>query len=305
VYTSLPNNVADQDPSNDALVKPYFVTQILTLPASVIEEFTSSTFPPTNWVVINPNGDITWQRNGSIGNRTAGSAYFNDFANGSIDRYDDLVMPNFSYSNIDSIFLTFNVAHITRTLPGTTGARLDTLHVLLSRDCGNTFTTVYKKYGEELQTVNDPNFQVSMNNFIPLVNQWRKDSVNLGKWLSATEPLFQVVFRFSGNMENNFYLDDVNLRTQILPLKLKNDGYLILPNPFRNTFGVWHYQVPTTLRYINVYNSSGQLVWSKKYASGGEKYTQIDLSGKAAGAYSVNLGYDDSNRNVNVQVVKY
>ncbi|HWN88195.1 MAG TPA: M43 family zinc metalloprotease [Chitinophagaceae bacterium] len=305
VFTTLPNNVTDQDPSNDGLVKSYTVSQVFALPGTVTEEFTSSTFPPVNWSIINPNADITWQRNGSIGNRNAGSAYFNDFVNTTVDRYDDLAMPNYSYSGIDSIFLSFNLAHITKKLPGTTGARLDTLTVLLSKDCGNTFTTIYKKYGEELQTVNDPNFQISLSNFVPLATQWRKDSVNLGKWLNATEPLFQLMFRFSGNMENNFYLDDVNIRSQILPAKLKNDGYLILPNPFRNTFGVWHYQVPTNLRYVNVYNSVGQLVYSKKFPSGGEKYFQVDLGGRAAGTYTVNLGYEDSNRNVSVQVVKY
>jgi len=305
VFTTLPNNVTDQDPTNDGLVKPYIVSQVFPLPTSVTEEFSSNTFPPTNWFIINPNADITWQRNVSIGNRNPGSAYFNDYANTTIDRYDDLAMPTYSYSGIDSLFLTFNVAHITRKLPGTTGSRLDTLTVLLSKDCGNTFTPVYKKYGEELQTVNDPNFQISMSNFIPSTSQWRRDSVNLGKSLGATEPLFQVMFRFSGNMENNLYLDDVNLRSQILPAKLKNDGYLVLPNPFRSRFGVWHYQVPTTLRYINVYNSSGQLVYSKQFPNGGEKYFLIDLGSKAAGAYTVNLGYDDSNRNVSVQVVKY
>lgn len=305
VYTTLPNNVADEDPSNDALTKAYTVSQIIPLPGTVTEEFTNATFPPPNWSIFNPNNDITWIRNATVGNRIAGSAYFNDYANTNVDRYDDLLMPNYSYSGVDSIFLSFRLSHITRTLPGTTGSRLDTLTVLLSKDCGNTYTTIYKKYGEELQTVNDPNFQISFQNFIPTSTQWRKDSLNLGKWLSSSEPLFQIVYRFSGNMENNFYLDDVNLRTQILPERLKNDGYLILPNPFRTTFGVWHYQVPTTLRYINVYNSVGQLVFSKQYPSGGDKYVQIDLSGRAAGTYTVNLGYEDSNRNVNVQIVKY
>jgi hypothetical protein len=305
VYTTLPNNVADEDATNDGLVKAYTVSQIFPLPGSVTEDFSGTTFPPTNWQIINPNADITWARNASVGNRNAGSAYFNDYVNTNVDRYDDLLMPNYSYSGIDSIFLSFNLAHITRTLPGTTGSRLDTLTVLLSKDCGNSFATIYKKYGEDLQTVNDPNFQISLQNFIPLPSQWRRDSLNLGKFLGATEPLFQIVFRFSGNMENNFYLDDVNLRSQILPARLKNDGYLVLPNPFRSTFGVWHYQQPTTLRYINVYNSVGQLVYSKQFPSGGDKYIQIDLGGRAAGTYTVNLGYDDSNRNVNVQVVKY
>ena len=144
-----------------------------------------------------------------------------------------------------------------------------------------------------------------MLDFKPLPNQWRKDSLNLGKWLSATEPLFQVMFRFSGNIENNFYLDDVNIRSQVLPQKLKNDGYLVLPNPFRSTFNIWHYQVPTSLRYVNVYNSAGQLVWSRAYPAGSEKLITVDLSSKAAGMYIVNIGYDDSNRNVNVPVIKY
>jgi len=297
--------VADEDPTNDGLVKPYNVSQVFALPGSVTEEFSSTTFPPANWLIINPNGDMTWTRNATYGNRNPGSAYFNDFANTSVDRVDDLAMPNYSYSNIDSVFLTFNLAHVTKTLPGTTGSRLDTLTVLLSKDCGNTYTTVYKKWGEDLQTVNDPNFQSTMLDFKPLLNQWRRDSVNLGRWLGATEPLFQVVFRFSGNMENNFYLDDVNIRSQVLPQKLKADGYLVLPNPFRSSFNVWHYQVPTTLRYINVYNSAGQLVWSQQYPGGAGKLINIDLSSRAAGMYTVTLGYEDSNRNVNVPVIKY
>jgi len=47
------------------------------------------------------------------------------------------------------------------------------------------------------------------------------------------------------------------------------------------------------------------LVYSKQFPNGGEKYFRIDLGGKAAGFYTVNLGYEDSNRNVSVQVMKY
>ncbi len=303
-FTSDPNNVADEDPSNDGLTKPYKVQPILTLPTSVTEDFTNSTFPPANWDVINPDNDLTWGRNGSVGNRSPGSAWFNDWSNNTIDRYDDLALPNYTYSGIDSIFLTFNVAHLTKTLPGTTGSRLDSLSVMISKDCGNTFTTVYKKYGEELQTVNDPNFQTSLKEFLPMNDQWRRDSVNLGQWLGSSEPLVQIAFRFHGNFENNLFLDDVNLRTEILPDRLKADGYLVLPNPFSTAFAVWHYLPPAGLRYINVYNSVGQLVWSKQYKGNAEKYIIIDLSREAAGMYVVNLGYSESSRNVNVQVIK-
>lgn len=304
-YTSEPNNVADQFPGNDAMAKAYVVKQVLPLPGSVSEDFTSATFPPANWEVINPNADMTWARNAAVGRNAAGSAWFNDFTNNTTNRFDDLTMPNYSYSGIDSIFLTFNVAHVTRKYPGSTGVLLDTFSVLLSKDCGNTFTAVYKKWGEDLQTVNDPNFQSTMLAFVPKANEWRMDSINLGKWLGSSESQFQIVYRFHGNFENNFYLDDINLRTQVLPAKLKTEGYMVLPNPFKSTFGVWHYQQPTNLRFITVYNSVGQMVWSRQYSGSADKYIQIDLSGRASGMYTVNLGYDDSNRNRTIQVIKY
>ena len=305
IYTTEPNGVTDQDPGNDSQTKPYQILQILPLPGSVTEDFTSSTFPPINWNVYNPDGDMTWTRNGSIGRKSPGSAFFNDYNNNTIDRFDDLALPNYFYSGIDSIFITFNLATITKTLPGTTGSRLDTLSVLLSKDCGNTFTTVYKKYGVELQTVNDPNFPPSLNEFFPTSNQWRMDSVNLGNWLSGSEPIFQVMFRFNGNFENNLFLDDINLRTEILPARLKNEGYLILPNPFRNKINVWHYQLPTNLRYINVYSATGQLVWSKQYSGNADKIIEVDLSRNASGTYTVSMGYATGKKDINIQVVKY
>ena len=305
IYTTEPNNITDQDATNDSQTKPFQILQIFSLPTNVTEEFTSNTFPPTNWNVYNPDADMTWARNSSIGKKAIGSAWFNDFNNNSFDRMDDLALPNYSYSGIDSIFLTFNLAAISKSLPGT-GSRLDTLSVLLSKDCGNTFTTIYKKYGEELKTIPDPNIQNSLVEFFPASTQWRLDSLNLGEWLGGTEPLFQVVFRFHGNFENNLFLDDINLKTKNLPARLKSDGYLVLPNPFHNKFNVWHYQPPTTLRYINVYNAIGQLVWSKKYNENeADKLIEIDLGGRAAGVYSVTLGYADKSQNVNVQVVKY
>ncbi len=305
VYTSDPNNVPDEDVSNDSKTKNIIVNVVYDLPGSVSEEFTGTTFPPANWAVTNPDADMTWAHNATVGKKNPGSAWFNDFANNTIDRRDDLGMPNYKYSNIDSIFLTYNLATVTKALPGTTGVRLDTLTVLLSKDCGNTFTTISKKWGEDLQTVNDPNFQISLSNFIPLSNQWKSDSLNLGRWLGATEPLFKLLFRFSGNFENNFYLDDVNVRTEVLPARLKKDGYMILPSPFTNSFGIWHYQMPSNLRYVTIYNAAGQKIWAKQFTGNAEKLITVDLANRAPGMYSVHLGYEDSNRNIVVPIIKY
>lgn len=303
-FTSLPNNVADENTANDTLTKAFTTYPVLPLSGSVVEGFNSTTFPPPGWIIFNPNNDMTWERNANVGKTAPGSAWFNDYNNATNNRIDDLLMPNFTYSGVDSIFLKFWLSTVTYSYPGTTGIPIDTLSVLLSKDCGNTFTTIYKKWGEELQTVNDPNFPKG-DEFFPLYDyHWRLDSLNLGNWLGSSETQFQVGFRFHGNFENNIFLDDINLRTQILPAKLKTQGYLVLPNPFTSIFAIWHYQTPTNLKYINVYNSAGQLVWSKQYNSNAQRFIMIDLAKYAAGVYNVTLGYNDSNRNVIIPVIK-
>src|SRR5688572_27625461 len=303
-FTTLPNNVADEDPSNDGLTKAFTTYPVVPLTGNIVEGFNSSTFPPPGWTRFNPDSDMRWEWIGSVGKTSPGAAWFNDWNNATNNRIDDLLMPNYSYSGLDSIFLSFQLSTVTYSYPGTTGILIDTLSVLLSKDCGNTFTTIYKKWGEDLQTVNDPNFPKTQEFFPQFENQWRLDSLNLGRWLGSTETQFQIVYRFHGNFENNLFLDDINLRTQVLPAKLKTQGYLVLPNPFNTTFGIWHYQTPTTLKYINVYNSIGQLVWSKQFSSNAQRFIQVDLSKNAAGVYNVTLGYDDSNRNVIIPVLK-
>lgn len=305
VFTSEPNGQPDQNTANDQLTKTYTVFSVTSVNGTVREEFSASTFPPAGWSVVNPNNDMTWTRNAAYGNRAPGSAWFNDWNNASNNRIDDLVTPTWSYSGIDSVFLHFNLSTATYSYPGTTGIPIDTLSVLVSKDCGNTFTQVYKKWGEDLQTINNPNDPV-LNEFFPRTSaDWRRDSVNLGSLLGANETQVTVAFRFSGNFENNIFIDDVTFATRTLPTTLKQQGYLILPTAFNSQFGIWHYQQPTNLRYITIYNSAGQQVWTKQYSGNADKYISVDLSGKAAGTYMVHLGYEDENRNVVQRVIKY
>jgi hypothetical protein len=101
------------------------------------------------------------------------------------------------------------------------------------------------------------------------------------------------------------FIDNVNVFTTAVPKLLKEQGYLILPNPFRQGFAVWHYKPPTTLRSLKVYNSVGQLVWRKDYNGNASNYIRVDLFNKAAGIYVVRLEYQDASKNVSGKVVKY
>ena len=251
---------------------------------------------------MNPDAAIGW-RDYSAGNINPGSAFVNTFNYPLTGEQDDMVTPNINFQGVDSVTLSFDLSAATFSYPGSTDVPLDTLEVLVSKDCGNSFTTVYKKWGEELQTLNDPNNGQSSEYFPVGASQWRKETIDLTS--QGVQGPVMVFFRTTNNFENNIFIDNVNLKTRILPERIKQQGYLVLPNPFRNSFSVWHVQQPAGLRYIHVYNAVGQLVWAKTFQGNATKLESVNLAAKAAGTYIVKLGYEDSSLDVSERVIKY
>lgn len=296
VYTYDPVSAlgsGDQVTGNDTLSKAFGIAGTTSPPLT--EGFELSPFPPAGWVFVNPDGAITWAR-ANVGRNSAASAYVNNYNYGLPGRIDDLYTPRVTYSGVDSVTLSFDVAAASFS----DGSPTDTLQVLVTKDCGNTFTSVYKKWGTDLQTVGT----AISGEFIPSSSsQWRTETIDLTTIVPSGPT--QIVFRNTNNNENNIYIDNVNLKTRILPARLKRENVIVLPNPFRNQFTVWHFQPPLDLRYISVYNSTGQLVWSKQFHGNAMKQETIDVSARSSGVYIVRLGYADANHNVSIKVVKY
>jgi hypothetical protein len=87
------------------------------------------------------------------------------------------------------------------------------------------------------------------------------------------------------------YIDNINIYTKVLPKRLKDQGYLIYPNPFKGSFILRHYRIPATLQSVGVYNSVGQLVWAKDLNGSGNTEMTVDLRNLAGGVYIVKLKY--------------
>ena len=311
VFTANPVSVSgtgDQNPTNDTLRKVFVLFP--TIDAPLTESFEGASFPPNGWAVDNPDGLTTWAKTNTgvrkVRSTDTASVFIRNFNYNGIGSKDDLYTPVVRFSNIDSVYLSFDVAAATYDYPGVTAVAEDTLEILVTKDCNVTFQSVYKKWGTQLQTLGSPNDPVTAE-FSPnsYGTNWRRDSVSLLSYL-GTSSSFQVVFRSTHNAPgNNIYLDNINVGTRVLPDALKQQGYLVLPTAFTSSFRIWHYTQPTTLTGINVYNSVGQLVWSKRYSGNADRTVYVDLAQKAAGIYFVNLRYTDANRNVTQKVIKY
>ncbi|RFM28014.1 T9SS-dependent choice-of-anchor J family protein [Deminuibacter soli] len=291
VYTTSPNGNADQLTSNDTASQGFAITGLVNAP--VYESF-ESTVPPAGWGIYNPDNSITWAQttktNGNNASQDSHAAYMNNFAYTGSGNIDELRSPTVQYGTVDSVFVVFDVAAahtpIISVLPG------DTLQVFITSDCGNTLQKVYEKYGTTLQTAGSTPAGGAV--FVPSqASQYRRDSINLTSIVPLSGGSFQVVFRNVSNGRNNIYIDSVQIYTKSLPAKLKEQGYLIYPNPFQTWFAVQHLKAPTNLQGIEVFDAAGRRIYSSRYSSNAPSYITVNLGNVPHGMYFVQLVYLD------------
>ncbi|MFT3680668.1 MAG: choice-of-anchor J domain-containing protein [Ferruginibacter sp.] len=289
VYLSNPNDVQDESVQNDTLAKTFTVYTTTAMP--LVEGFEDAGFPGTNWGVQNVNGGTSFER--SVNAAKSGNASIqinNPNAENFNNAIDYLISPIIKNNGLtDSVFVDFDLAYKAGPNdPGSVILPLDTLEILTTTDCGETFTGIWKKWGNSLQTVTGTGTAA----FTPAKSSdWRHERIYLTPFTSDID--FQLYFAMRGNKQNNLWLDNINISSLTLPPLLKQQGYLIYPNPNNGRFVIHHYATdpPVNLKSVQVYTITGQLIWQKEYNGNAERKIMIDLKNNAKGTYMLKIIY--------------
>jgi len=171
----------------------------VALPIS--EGFTVATFPPVGWSIQNNNASgTTWVRTTAAGFvPTAGnSMMFDNFTFNDSDD-DEVRLPGASFTGLSSAQLQFDVAYAPYN-----AANFDGLEVLVSSDCGVTFTSVYSKSNTVLATA-----PAVTTIFTPTAAQWRTETVNLTPYIGNSKVI--VAFKNLSGYGNRLFVDNINL----------------------------------------------------------------------------------------------
>lgn len=288
IYSNLPNNSSDDYILNDTALGNFFITNSSTLP--IMEGFEGGIFPPKNWFILqNTNSNITWSKDLEVGNNSGSSAVIQNFLYDASGNKDDLITPVFGIDkNMDSAFLLFDYAHATRILP-VTKADFDTLEIGISKDCGSSWNTIWKKGGNDLLTTNS---LFPYKAFSPQLNDWKSDSIFITDKLNAGDNV-QLRFRNTTYWGNNIYLDNIKFYTKFYAAGIKQKGYAIYPNPVKNNLFLQHLNPPTNLKQIRLVNSIGSIIFIKNYSAIASKDLIINTSNLAIDVYVLQLIYAD------------
>jgi len=286
-YSTSPNSTTDPNTSNDTSKVTFSViTTGQSLPFA--EGFESSTtYPPTGWTLNNPDAGVTWARTTTAAKTGTASMMMDNFnysaGNG---QKDDATMPAVNLSTLTNPQLTFQVAYELYTNPTLSPNYSDTLQILISTDCGVTYTNLYKKFGTTLATTT-PTWANAA--FTPTSAQWRLETISLASYATSTNTL--IMFRSISGYENFLYVDDINISgssTTGIQQANETNGINIFPNPNSGSFVIDIQHNANEVNSISVVNSIGQTVYQTTKLNTNGNYS-VDLSSYSSGIYFVQI----------------
>ncbi|HNR21242.1 MAG TPA: T9SS type A sorting domain-containing protein [Bacteroidia bacterium] len=277
-----PNGLTDQVPSNSTTA---FSIGGAPVPVSNISQaFTTTTFPPVNWIRENPDNGPTWTRV-AAGFNGAGSAkidYYNSTA-GNVDILD--ILEELNLSNASNASLTFDVAHRQYSAQYS-----DVLAIDASTDCGQTWNTVWTKSGAALATVTG----YLTTAFTPTAAQWRNETVSLNSLLGSAQVLLRI--RAVSDYGNNGYVDNVNvtITTGVTDAAIEN-SLSIFPNPAKDLVSVTAQLNKADDVTITIYDVTGRVIYTNELNNVTTINSKIDVNAFAKGTYILEVSTTEEN----------
>ncbi len=290
-YTSNPNGSTDGNPTNDQSQNFFTVTTTTgTLP--VAESFESSANLPSGWSLFNPDNDEPWKVSTTVGNGSTHSMYFDNCnpptnTTGTKDRF---VLPVFNFSNATSANMTFDVAYAKLVLSGKTYG--DTLAVMVSTDCGTTWSSVYLKGGTNLATAPDLT-AAAPTCFTPTSSQWRNDNVSLTSLIGNANVM--IAFENRSQWGEGIYVDNINLTSVVGVESIDaHNAFNIYPNPASSSVTVDGIAKSEKVHY-SLCNMLGAEIKSGDIATSGNTFSgKIQVADMSTGMYFLKVTDGDT-----------
>ena len=124
---------------------------------------------------------------------------FDNFNNDAQGKRDEFITPHLNFVYIDSAWMSFDHAYCRYD-----ATYHDTLSVLVSTDCGATFTEVFNKGYTDLATAPD-----NTGYFVPAATEWTTNMIDLSAFVNQQD--VEIIFQNRGHYGNNLYIDNINI----------------------------------------------------------------------------------------------
>ncbi len=257
-----------------------------------IETFEDDGFRTNNWIIENPDNDVTWEMyevgGTTPGNHAAAVNFRNYFA---IAQRDRLISPPFNLKGIENATLEFQYAYAqnTEAMPYT-----DSLIVYVSGDCGGTWTRIFA--GGEDGTGNFATHEPTDYDFFPEVpSDWCMEGwgagckmLNIADWTGLSD--VRIAFETFSYFGNPIFVDNIAV-TQTVGIDNENadnnNDFRVFPIPTTGDFTV---VLPNNNTYekLTVVNQLGQKLFIEEISENSERVV-VTNKNLQSGIYFITL----------------
>lgn len=238
-----------------------------------LQEGFQTAFPPQGWFQENPDNGPQWSvstQAGGYGQSTQ-SCIFDNYVYDSQGTTDDMRIRVDMTQQVSSM-LFFDYAYAEYGFPYS-----DSLAVLVSLDCGATFTSLWRKGGSQLATA--PSNTTAT--FVPLAAEWATDSVDLSVY--ASQPDVLIAFRNYGHWGQALYVDNINIGTTLTvasPVATQGNA-MLTPTAITEGQKFTLYTTSTETFKVEILDQNGKQVHLGQYTNG----QTIETGNLPAGVY--------------------
>lgn len=262
----------------------------------VTENF-NSTFPQQDWQILNLDGDpITWEQRTDVGKGDLSCLVINN-ADAPTGMIDELILKSMDFTTADKPHLHFDLGYTQYLNAYDPTPAPDKIDILVSSDCGVSWTNVYSKNQLQLQTVfppiqDDPiTTQANeTNDWKPTQDSdWRSETVDLSVVKNQASVLIKI--RNTSGYGTRVWFDNFKINNSAT-LRIKEnkiEGIVVSPNPSKDLFTI---SIPSSDQEeyeTTVYSITGQVILNTTSSKIKSNNMTIDLSGKVNGIYILKI----------------
>jgi len=186
----------------DSLVRDAYIEVTNGEAPNLIEDFENIATFQQDWTILNPDNSFSWQPrtvNGITGQSTE-AIFMDNFQYNGVFAEDELISWVVNLENSASPELTFDMAYARKS-----AGSLDSLNILISTDCGQSFTErVYANGGLAMATSVDNPLA-----FFPASSaEWRSEAIDLSAYNGQ-----RIIVKFVSKtlIGNNLFLDNIGV----------------------------------------------------------------------------------------------
>ncbi len=263
---------------SDTITKVAYISDYDNVATLIEEDFESGAIPST-WIA---EGNGAWSIAADVSGFGVGaySMRFDNYyydAQGARDRIWTGKLNN------PGMNLSFDVAYAPYG-----GIYSDTLAVMYSTDCGNTWTEWWMRGGADLATAPD-----NANYYVPAASEWMTYELHLDAPLQSDEII--IAFENRGRYGNVIYVDNILVGTDVsvAAQHLSPPVSRIFPNPANDSFTFESQGLKSGEYLLEVFDHAGKMVISKTvFAYNDMMRAYINTTHLSDGNYKVVLQND-------------